>query len=78
MAKIILKLVKAATSMQQGTIQDWKVSNGDHVIVGQILYEVETEKSTIEIDSPFEGVITILEKAGIPLAVGHPIAQIQT
>ena len=73
-----LKVPKGAVSMQEGTIVEWKVSDGDKVAVGQAIYDIETEKTTIEVDSPFAGVITILEQAGATLPVGHPIAEIQT
>lgn len=73
-----LKVPKGAVSMQEGTIVEWKVANGDAVAVGQAIYDIETEKTTIEVESPFEGVITILEEAGATLPVGHPIAEIRT
>lgn len=78
MAKMTLKVPKGAVSMQEGTIVEWKVANGDAVAVGQAIYDIETEKTTIEVESPFEGVITILEEAGATLPVGHPIAEIRT
>jgi len=78
MAKMTLKIPKGAVSMQTGTIVDWKVSNGDSVDVGQHLYDIETEKTTMEVESPFAGVITILEAEGNTLPVGHPIAEITT
>lgn len=73
-----LKIPKGAVSMREGTIVAWKVGDGDRVSVGQHLYDIETEKTTIEVPSPFEGVIRILEGAGQLLPVGHPIAEIQT
>lgn len=78
MAKMTLKVPKGAVSMQSGTIVAWMVATGDTVTVGQHLYDIETEKTTIEVESPFEGVITILEEVGTTLAVGHPIAEIRT
>ena len=78
MAKMTLKVPKGAVSMQEGTIVEWKVANGDAVAVGQPIYDIETEKTTIEVESPFEGVIKILEGAGATLPVGHPIAEIHT
>jgi len=78
MAKMTLKIPKGAVSMQEGTITTWRVASGDRVAVGDPLYDIETEKTTIEIESPFDGVITILEEAGKTLPVGHPIAEIHT
>lgn len=78
MAKITLKMPKGAVSMQSGKIVEWKVATGDNISVGQPLYDVETEKTVIEVESPFEGEIKILEEAGQTLNVGHPIAEIHT
>ncbi len=78
MAKMTLKIPKGAVSMQEGTIVEWLVSDGDKVSVGQHIYDIETEKSTIEIESPFDGTIKILVPAGETLAVGHPVAEIYT
>jgi pyruvate dehydrogenase E2 component (dihydrolipoamide acetyltransferase) len=78
MAKMTLKIPKGAVSMQNGTIVAWKVASGDRVGVGDHLYDIETEKTTIEVQSPFAGVITILAETGQTLPVGHPIAEITT
>jgi len=78
MAKMTLKVPKGAVSMQEGTITEWMVKDGDQVTVGQHIYDIETEKTTIEVECPFEGTIKILEAAGNVLPVGHPIAEIHT
>lgn len=78
MAKMTLKVPKGAVSMQQGTIVEWKVATGDTVEVGQHIYDIETEKTTIEVECPFAGVITLLANVGETLPVGHPIAEIRT
>ena len=78
MAKMTLKIPKGAVSMQEGTIAEWMVEDGDHVSVGDHLYDIETEKTTMEVESPFEGTIKILAAAGETLPVGHPIAEIHT
>ena len=78
MAKMTLKIPKGAVSMQEGTIVAWKVEDGDRVEAGQHIYDIESEKSVIEVESPFEGVIKIFAEVGSPLPVGHPIAEIHT
>jgi glutaconyl-CoA/methylmalonyl-CoA decarboxylase subunit gamma len=73
-----LKLPKMAVSMQEGTLVEWLVNNGDQVAVGQPLYVVETEKTSSEVDSPFAGEITIIGEIGKTYTVGTPIAEIVT
>jgi pyruvate/2-oxoglutarate dehydrogenase complex dihydrolipoamide acyltransferase (E2) component len=78
MAKMTLKLPKLGVSMQEGTITAWKVKDGDKIEVGDHLYDVESEKSTLEVDSPFAGTIRILADAGEALKVGDPVAEVHT
>jgi glutaconyl-CoA/methylmalonyl-CoA decarboxylase subunit gamma len=73
-----LKLPKMAVSMQEGTMVEWLVKTGDHVVAGQTLYVIETEKTSSEVESPFSGEITILVEVGKSYKVGTPIAEIVT
>lgn len=78
MAKMTLKLPKMATSMQEGTIVEWMAKSGDKVTAGQPLYVVETEKTSSEVDCPFDGTVTLLASEGETYPVGTPIAEIET
>ena len=63
-------------TMEEGTIVEWLVAVGDTIELGDDLFLLETEKSQIEIEAPYEGVITeILVEAGQTVAVGVPIAR---
>ena len=73
-----LKLPKMAVSMQEGTLVEWLVKSGDHVIVGQPLYVIETEKTSSEVESPFAGEIMTRGEIGESYKVGTPIAEIVT
>ena len=76
MPKIILKIPKAAVTTQECQLVEWFVKDGDILTLGQPLYALETEKTTIEIESPFEGVISLIGKVGETYKVGTPIAEI--
>lgn len=78
MAKMKLKLPKLAVSMQEGTIVEWLVAPGDMVSVGQPLYTVESEKTSMEVESPFAGRITPLAAAGEVMPVGTLVAEIES
>jgi pyruvate dehydrogenase E2 component (dihydrolipoamide acetyltransferase) len=54
MAKEV-RLPKFGDTMEEGTIVDCKVSVGDHVKSGDVLFDVETDKATLEIESPAGG-----------------------
>ena len=74
---IRLKIPKSSVSAQEGTISEWKVGEGDRISVGQQIYVLETEKTSLEIESPVDGVISNLAPIGEPFPVGHEIAVIE-
>lgn len=77
MAKVTLKMPKGAVSMQEGKLVEWFVNDGDPVSLGQTIYAIETEKTTMEIECPFEGTFKQLGEVGETYKVGHPIAEIE-
>ena len=47
------------------TIQSWKVKEGDVIKKGDVLFDVETDKAVLDVESQFEGtVLKILVPAG--------------
>ena len=50
-----LLLPRAGQTMEEGTIVKWLVGEGDRIEPGQIIYEVETDKATFEIESDQAG-----------------------
>jgi pyruvate/2-oxoglutarate dehydrogenase complex dihydrolipoamide acyltransferase (E2) component len=77
MAAIEVILPKVDMDMESGVIAAWKVAEGDHVSVGDILFEMETGKSMMEVEAPGSGVIRDLAKVtGDELPVGTTVAWI--
>ncbi len=52
-----VKMPKFGETMTEGTIYKWIKEEGDKVANGDILFEVETDKATLEVESPAEGVL---------------------
>ncbi|MGH8849542.1 MAG: dihydrolipoamide acetyltransferase family protein [Casimicrobiaceae bacterium] len=72
-------LPKVDMDMETGIITEWKVASGDRVRQGQILFDIETNKSVMEVESPGSGTIRDLAPiTGEPIAVGTPVAWIDT
>src|SRR5947209_5017773 len=68
---------RLSDSMEEGTILQWLVAEGDHVEAGQPLVEVETDKANVTHEADEAGTILALsvdEGASVP--VGAPIAVI--
>ena len=70
-------LPKVDMDMEDGIITEWKVAAGDRVKQGQILFDIETNKSVMEVESPASGVIRDLAPiTGEPVAVGTVVGWI--
>jgi pyruvate dehydrogenase E2 component (dihydrolipoamide acetyltransferase) len=65
--------------LTEAEIVGWKVKEGDTVVVNQVLVEIETAKSLVELPSPFAGVVTaLLVEEGQTVEVGTPIITVAT
>jgi 2-oxoisovalerate dehydrogenase E2 component (dihydrolipoyl transacylase) len=63
--------------LTEAEIVSWKVKVGDTVEINDIVCEIETAKSIVELPSPFAGVVSaILAPEGETIAVGTPIIAI--
>lgn len=66
---------KTGMAMEEGVIVEWKVKEGDKVSKGDIVALIETDKSAMELESDYDGVIlAILGKAGETVPVTQVIA----
>lgn len=70
MAKEV-RLPQLGQTMEEGTIVNCLVKVGDEVKKGDVIFEIETDKATLEMESPAEGFVKyILAEADQTLAVG--------
>ncbi|MDQ6767911.1 MAG: 2-oxo acid dehydrogenase subunit E2 [Candidatus Eremiobacteraeota bacterium] len=70
-----LEMPELAESVIEGEIVKWLVKEGEHVKQDQPLVEVMTDKVTVEIPSPYEGVLLKqIAPEGAIVPVGKPIA----
>lgn len=60
--------------LTEAEIVSWKVKVGDSVTVNQIIVEIETAKSLVELPCPFAGTVAqLMANEGDTVAVGSPI-----
>jgi pyruvate dehydrogenase E2 component (dihydrolipoamide acetyltransferase) len=65
--------------LTEAEIVAWKVKPGDTVTVNQVLVEIETAKSLVELPSPFAGTVTeLLAAEGDTVEVGSPIIRVDS
>lgn len=68
-AEIIMPRVDM--DMTEGKIATWYVKNGDVVSKGQVIFEIETDKATMEVDAPIAGTVQgISAEVGVLMEVG--------
>jgi len=73
MAKEI-NLPKMGQTMEEGTVVNCLVKVGDEVKKGDVIFEIETDKATLEMESPAGGFVKyILVQANQTLPVGAPL-----
>jgi len=71
------KLPDVGEGLTEADIVTWKVKPGDRVSVNQVIVEIETAKSLVELPSPFDGVVTdLLVPEGQSVDVGTPIISV--
>lgn len=72
---------KVGLTMTEGTLAQWHKREGERVRKGEVLFTFESEKSTLEYESPADGVLSrVLVQAGqtvpclTPVAILEPLA----
>jgi pyruvate dehydrogenase E2 component (dihydrolipoamide acetyltransferase) len=73
-----IQMPKLSDTMTEGTLIAWKKKKGDQVAAGEVLAEIETDKATMEWESPEDGTLTeIYVQEGGKVNVGDKIAFIR-
>lgn len=70
----IIEMPKLSDTMEEGTISQWNIKEGDTVQPGDIVAEVETDKATMELEA-FDGgtVLKILVEEGVAVPLGEKL-----
>jgi 2-oxoisovalerate dehydrogenase E2 component (dihydrolipoyl transacylase) len=71
------KLPDVGEGLTEAEIVTWKVKVGDVIAINDVVVEIETAKSLVELPSPYAGTVTgLLVPEGETVAVGTPIIAI--
>ena len=66
-------LVKAGMTMTEGMVAEWHIDDGDQVSMGDMLYSMETEKITLDVDAEATGTVRHLVAVGISCEPGQTV-----
>jgi 2-oxoisovalerate dehydrogenase E2 component (dihydrolipoyl transacylase) len=73
----VFSLPDVGEGLTEAEILRWHVQPGDHVLVNQVIVEIETAKASVELPCPYAGTVETLHVAeGTIVPVGSPIISI--
>ena len=68
---------KLGDTMEEGTIEAWRVKQGDRVEKRQVVMEIATDKAVLEVESLVEGMmLKILIEQGQTVPIGTVVAYV--
>ena len=71
----IITMPKYGETMEEGIIMEWRKQVGEKVEKGEIITEIETDKSLFELEAPVSGtLLEILVETNQSVPVNTPIA----
>lgn len=77
MARIPIEMPKLGYDMETGKVAAWLKQVGDKVTRGEVIAEIETEKSTVEMEALASGtLVEVVAGPGAELPVGEVIGYI--
>jgi pyruvate dehydrogenase E2 component (dihydrolipoamide acetyltransferase) len=68
---IEIKLPEVVSGFESGVIASWCVNEGDNIKEGDVIFEVETDKAVIEVETPGAGILgkILVDSNSSPVAV---------
>ena len=72
-----IRIPKIGMSATEMTLTEWMFADGDTVATGEVIYTVETDKTTSEIEAQASGTLRVLGSEGEVYAVGTLIGMIE-
>ncbi|MEV8338174.1 dihydrolipoamide acetyltransferase family protein [Leucobacter sp. NPDC077196] len=77
MSEMTFPLPDVGEGLTEAEIVTWHVAAGDTVALNQVICEIETAKSLVELPSPFTGIVSeVLVEVGTTVPVGQAILRV--
>ncbi|MDQ3554975.1 MAG: lipoyl domain-containing protein [Chloroflexota bacterium] len=78
MARIPIAMPKLGYDMENGKVGGWLKKVGDEIARGDVIAEIETDKSTVEMEATAAGTLAeIVHDVGAEVPVGETIAWLE-
>ncbi len=72
-----IRIPSLGVGMTEGVLTEWIAGDGDIVTMGDVLYNLETDKTVQEIEAPVSGTLRVAAEPGETYAVGTLIGRIE-
>ena len=72
-----IRIPKIGMSATEMTLLEWMFADGDRVEMNDVIYTVETDKTTTEIEAQSAGTLRVMAAEGESYAVGTLIGMIE-
>lgn len=72
-----IRIPKIGMSATEMTLTEWMFGDGEEVTKGEVIYTVETDKTTSEIEAQASGVLRVIGVEGEVYAVGTLVGRIE-
>jgi len=72
----VVTMPRLSDTMEEGNLVEWHKKVGDEVETGELLAEIETDKATMDFDSPVDGVLLHIAVEGGAVPIDSVIAVI--
>ena len=72
-----LRIPKIGMSAAEMTLSEWMFGDGEQVASGEVIYTVETDKTTIEIEAQASGTLRVIGTEGEIYPVGALVGTIE-
>lgn len=72
-----IRIPKIGMTATQMTLNEWMFADGEAVAQGDILYTVETDKTTVEVEAQASGTLRVIGEEGVDYPVGTLVGTIE-
>lgn len=77
--RVAIEMPNLGYDMETGVVAAWLKAAGDTITRGETIAEIETDKTTLQMPALASGtLVEIVHQAGAEVAVGEPIAYLET
>ena len=72
-----LRIPKIGMSATEMTLVEWMFADGERVEIGDVVYTIETDKTTSEIEAQSAGILRVVGTEGESYTVGTVVGRIE-